>query len=221
MYNYFVVQKYSPWVLLFLFVALNLLFLYRLIFIKKFDTTQTVFVSRIVDGSSFVAGLRQYRLAGAIAPEYPLDCLSTAARDRLQELILNKKVELKKPVNDKFGLTTAFIFFNNQFIDKIMLSDGLAKTANQLSSYQPELVQAESEAKSTLKGIWSSRCNPLSDCRIKGSFNSADNLYEYHLPDCPDYQNIEVNFSNGDRWFCSEVEAKKAKFNKSSDCPNN
>lgn len=210
--------KYSAWLLLFLFIFLNLIFLYRLIFLNKGGRTSEVYVSRVIDGNSFVSGLRQYKLAGVIAPEYPQGCLSNTAKERLQELILNKKVQLNQSSYDKFGLTTTYVFLNNIFIDKSMLSEGLGKSTNNLSSYQPELIQAESDAKSGLKGIWSSRCLPLTDCRIKGSFNVVDNNYEYHLPSCIDYQRTEVNFDNGDRWFCSESEAVKANFKKSTDC---
>ncbi|MGB9706875.1 MAG: hypothetical protein ACPLXP_02260 [Microgenomates group bacterium] len=43
--------------------------------------------------------------------------------------------------------------------------------------------------------------------------------FVYHLPECYNYDKIVINQREGDRWFCSEEEAKEAGFRKSKDCP--
>jgi hypothetical protein len=36
---------------------------------------------------------------------------------------------------------------------------------------------------------------------------------------CFNYDRIVMNASEGDKWFCTEAEAKAAGFRKSKDCP--
>lgn len=49
-----------------------------------------------------------------------------------------------------------------------------------------------------------------SSCNIKGniSYNSGERIY--HLPGQMDYWQTKISRSNGERWFCSEAEAKAA-----------
>jgi len=50
-----------------------------------------------------------------------------------------------------------------------------------------------------------------SGCVIKGNLDRNDVRY-YHLPEFRHYDQVEMNFEHGDRWFCSEEEAIKAGF---------
>ena len=53
-----------------------------------------------------------------------------------------------------------------------------------------------------------------SACVIKGniSYNTGRKLY--HLPGMEDYENTVIDFSRGERWFCTEAEAIEAGWQK-------
>jgi endonuclease YncB( thermonuclease family) len=48
-----------------------------------------------------------------------------------------------------------------------------------------------------------------SECKIKGNI-SRKGLRVYHVPGQRDYDKTQISASKGERWFCSEVEAKAA-----------
>src|SRR3989344_5941417 len=57
-----------------------------------------------------------------------------------------------------------------------------------------------------------------SGCEIKGNINDKGNKV-YHLKECSKYDDISINPSKGERWFCSEEEAEKEGFSESNNCP--
>lgn len=177
-------------------------------------------VVRVIDGDTFdiEEGVR-VRLAGASAPEYPEGCLSLEAKGRVEELILGKEVELEVVGEDNFGRKISFVRVGDIFIDKVMIEEGLAKAAGEREKYGEILLEAEDSAKQAKRGIWSSLCLPKEGCVIKGNVRRDRGTRVYHLPECFNYQKIVINEKEGDRWFCSEKEAKKAGFAKSEDCP--
>ncbi|MEK7149539.1 MAG: hypothetical protein AAB757_00975 [Patescibacteria group bacterium] len=52
------------------------------------------------------------------------------------------------------------------------------------------------------------------DCLIKGNISSGGKIY--HMPGGQFYDRTVINTSKGEKWFCSEVEAKTAGWRKSS-----
>ena len=52
-------------------------------------------------------------------------------------------------------------------------------------------------------------------CRIKGNVSWRNNDEKiYHCPNWRDYDRTQVNWHDGDRWFCTEAEAIEAGFRK-------
>lgn len=47
-------------------------------------------------------------------------------------------------------------------------------------------------------------------CNIKGNVSSGNRIY--HCQNWRDYNKIQMNYSEGDRWFCSEDKARAAGF---------
>lgn len=47
------------------------------------------------------------------------------------------------------------------------------------------------------------------DCRIKGNINAAGERI-YHLPGQAHYSRTRIDEGRGQRWFCSEAEARAA-----------
>jgi hypothetical protein len=50
-----------------------------------------------------------------------------------------------------------------------------------------------------------------SDCAIKGNIGGSGKQI-YHLPGQADYDATRINTGKGERWFCSEAEARAAGF---------
>jgi hypothetical protein len=46
------------------------------------------------------------------------------------------------------------------------------------------------------------------DCRIKGNISSSGRIY--HVPGSRYYESTEIKESEGERWFCTEAEARAA-----------
>lgn len=180
---------------------------------------RTVVATRVIDGDTFIVnGGECIRLAGIDAPEYSEACLSTEAKEKLEELILGKKVELKVIGPGKFNRTIAFVFVDDILVSRLLLSEGLGVVIETESEYLPQLLQAELEAQKLKKGIYSSLCLSPKNCQIKGNYRRDRGTKIYHLPDCYNYEKIVINESKGDYWFCSETEARAAGFVKSLDC---
>ena len=55
---------------------------------------------------------------------------------------------------------------------------------------------------------------PFSGCAIKGnvSINSGERIY--HVPGQEFYDETRISFRHGERWFCSEAEARQAGWRK-------
>ncbi|OUC14857.1 MAG: hypothetical protein B0A82_11115 [Alkalinema sp. CACIAM 70d] len=51
-------------------------------------------------------------------------------------------------------------------------------------------------------------------CVVKGNISVSTGRYLYHVPGMQNYNNTVINFQNGERWFCSEAEAKRAGWTK-------
>jgi len=179
-------------------------------------------VVRVIDGDTFdLEGGQRIRLAGADAPEYPKGCLSFRAKERLEELILGKEVEIEPLKKDNFGRQMAFVKVGGLLLDRALVEEGLAQAASgENQKYGAELLAAQDSAKKAKRGIWSSLCAAGKDCLIKGNFRRDKGTKIYHLPECYNYERIAVNEREGDRWFCSEEEAAAAGFRKSADCPD-
>lgn len=180
-------------------------------------------VVRIVDGDTFdLTDDQRVRLAGANTPEYPKGCLSHEAKDRLEELILDKTVELEEVGKDNFGRQIAYVFLDDVLIDKVLVQEGLAQAQSNNPLYDPEILSSQDQAQKIKKGIWSNQCQPKKpdeNCFIKGNFRKDRNTKIYHTPDCYNYDKIVIHETERDRWFCTEKEAEAAGFTKSQDCP--
>lgn len=104
--------------------------------------------------------------------------------------------------------------------NRVIVREGLAKFVYVKSPYYEELKQAGQEAKDSQRGIYSSVCrtqSPNVDCLIKGNIREEGEKI-YHLTDCPNYDQVIIDESFGDRWFCMEKEAEAAGFRKADGC---
>lgn len=180
-------------------------------------------VTRVIDGDTFdVEGDIRIRLAGADAPEYPQGCLSEQAKQRLEELIAGKTVNLEILQTDNFGRSIAYVFVGPLSIDQTLIDEGLARnSAANDSPYQSRLLTGQDNSQKAGRGIWSEKCTkpPNQNCIIKGNSDPKSGTKIYHLPGCFNYEKIVISEKDGDRWFCSEEEARASGFRQSEDCP--
>ncbi len=192
------------------------------LFSKKKVTVKTT-VTKVIDGDTIdtIDGER-IRFYEINAPEYPKDCLGIDAKTRMEDLVLNKKIFLEKIGRDNFGRTLAYVYLDKLLINETMTDEGLAyfEKGKTMTENSLKIEQSQDKAKLAGRGVWSSFCQTKKEnCFIKGNYRSAGNSRIYHTPDCYNYDRITIKPGTSDRWFCSEDEAKKAGFRKSSDCP--
>lgn len=187
-------------------------------FVNPYET-----VYKIADGDTFILenNKQTIRLFGIDAPEIG-NCYGPESYARLSELLKKKQVQLKEPVVDKFGRVVALVYVNGQLINEIMIKEGYAAYRSEPGSGKEAMKAAHELAKSKKVGIYSQVCTdevpPNPQCNIKGNHDLDRNEDLYLLPDCPYYSSVIIRRFEGDRWFCSESEAKKAGFKISSAC---
>lgn len=175
----------------------------------------------VIDGDSLnLKDGTRIRLLGINAPEDGR-CMSYRAQARLEQLALNKSVTLKDMIKDNYGRVLANVFVGNIFVNKVLAEEGLARFEYVKSPYYDDLKQAQNQARSKGIGIFSNLCLMTTEieqpgCEIKGNLRGGDKIY--HLPTCPNYKEVIIDTSFGDRWFCSEEDAISAGFRKAKGC---
>lgn len=195
-----------------------LLYLFNKTYFTQVQQTQTV--PSVIDGDSFhLSDGTRVRLLGVDAPEKGR-CGYEEAKKRLQQIVEGKEVTLSDTLVDDYGRTLANVSVGSQFVNEIMVSEGLVKYTYVKSPKSVQMKQSSDTARKEQRGIYAKPCRstePLSECVIKGNIKNGNSLY--HLPNCFNYDQTIVDTSFGDAWFCSEEEALKAGFSKSTACP--
>lgn len=177
----------------------------------------------VVDGDTFILenNKQAIRLYGVDAPELA-NCYGPESLSRLSQLLEQKKVQLKEPVVDKFGRIVALAYVNGKLVNEIMIKEGYAAYRSEPGSGKEAMKAAHESAKSGKIGIYSPVCTdeapPDPECNIKGNNDLDRNENLYLMPSCPYYHTVIIRRFEGDRWFCSESEAKKAGFKLSTAC---
>ena len=55
---------------------------------------------------------------------------------------------------------------------------------------------------------------PAAKCDIKGNVSYDSGKHIYHMPGQEDYEDTKISTDRGERWFCSEAEARAAGWQK-------
>jgi len=113
----------------------------------------------VIDGDTVeILSGKKVRLLSINAPESG-NPYSVEAREKLESLIKGKDVLLKfdQEKQDYYGRLLAYIYYNNQFINQIMVKEGLAYSyiVPPNDSFEYEIELSELEAKQSRIGIWS------------------------------------------------------------------
>ena len=196
--------------------------------------------AEVTDGDSFEIGATRVRLFGVDAPEGRQSCTregrdwacgNEAAR-KLKSLIGDRTVTCTRRDVDDYGRIVAVCRSGAVDLGAEMARSGLAVAYRR---YSNDYVDEENEARAAHRGVWAGEFarpedyrhderdaapqtrstpapqqrSPRDGCDIKGNINSADERI-YHVPGTSSYENTVVDESKGERWFCTESEAKAA-----------
>lgn len=187
-------------------------------FVDPYET-----IDKIADGDTFilVANHQTVRLFGIDAPESG-NCYGPEAYSRLSELLKKKKVQLKEPLVDHFGRIVALVYVDGKLVNETMIKEGFAAYRSEPGSGKEAMKAAHEYAKTHKIGIYSSACTdaapPDPKCPVKGNNDLDRDELLYLTPDCPYYDQVIIKRFEGDRWFCTAAEAKKAGFTISPAC---
>lgn len=179
-------------------------------------------VVAVPDGDTLqLADGRRVRLRSIDAPEKDR-CMAHEARTLLESTVLHTHIRLKDTLTDSYGRILAVAFMGNKNLNAMMLEKGLARHFSSGTNYDNLLGSVSNNAKNLKLGVFSEVCKsstPKNNCVIKGNLRSG--IQTYYLPSCDAYDQVIVDESYGDQWFCSEQEATGAGFLKAIQCPSN
>lgn len=189
--------------------------------------------ARVVDGDTLeIAGVT-VRLHGIDAPEAGQPCTRAGrawdcggwAAGTLAELIGGRSVACRGVDTDRYGRTVAVCRAGRVDLNAEMVRIGAAFAYREFSL---DYVEAEKDALFAERGIWSGevelpavyranlraaaaaaneRTSPPG-CQIKGNISGSGRIY--HMPGQENYADTRIDERRGERWFCSEAEARAA-----------
>ena len=178
-------------------------------------------VLAVLDGDTFLMeGKNKIRLRQIQAPELNL-CGGPEAKTALEKLIIGKKVRLENQIPDPWGRSMAIVFVGDENVNEKLIASGLVRYYHDNTPFEDQLKKAALDAENKQKGIYA-KCEtatpPNPKCVIKANIRLERKTRKYYLPDCPQYNFTKISQDLGEKWFCSEKEAKAAGFTKAENC---
>ena len=195
--------------------------------------------ARVIDGDTIEIGAVRVRLHGVDAPESAQSCLAGGERwpcgqratRALAGQIGGRTVACSERARDRYGRIVAGCRHGGRDVNAWLVDRGWALAYRR---YSRAYVNEESSARAARKGIWRGEFVPPWDwrrgerlsrsrrqaprtakdasgsCRIKGniSYNGGKRIYQ--MPGDRDYARTKISPARGERWFCSEAEARAA-----------
>lgn len=210
-------------VVLALMLSLSLLFNAYLLSGRKAADDGGTLVVGVIDGDTVVLSdnKTRVRLRYVDAPEKEL-CGNREANELLTKLTVGKKVRLSGIIPDQYGRGMALIYVGDKFINKEMVASGWVRYHSDETAEKEEIKKAGEEARAENLGVYGkceSKIPRDPKCVIKGNIDFDEgNRKTYHLPGCRQYKTAIIREDLGERWFCTEAEAKKAGYVKAKTC---
>jgi len=180
----------------------------------------------VVDGDTLMVGSKRLFLRGVDAPESDQICLVgyvqwECGRQAAREL--RNKIAGKSVVCKVRAPGTADCWRGSVNLESWMVSNGWAAASRSPNIYANE----ENQAKRAKRGIWrsefvrpwawrrglrasnSAENSESRSCAIKGNIMPSGER-RYFTPRSGGYKRIQIDPHNGERWFCSVAQAKRA-----------
>ena len=195
--------------------------------------------ARAIDGDTIQLGGVRVRLHGIDAPESAQNCRARgrfwacgrAATRALAGLVRGRRVACKERNRDRYGRVVAVCAVAGRDLNAWMVSEGWAFAYRQ---YSRAYVAEETRARAARRGIWRGEAVAPWDwrrgkrlagarapsrrggnrCNIKGNIGSSGKRI-YHVPGGRYYGRTRIDTSRGERWFCTEGEARAAGWRRS------
>ncbi len=192
--------------------------------------------ARVVDGDTLELAGERVRLFGIDAPELDQVCdrggaawaCGAAARDMLAKIVAGGRLTCAVQDVDRYGRAVAVCLRQDTDVAALMVRQGGALAYRR---YSDRYVNAEVAARREGLGVWASdwmepeayrqqdqapvQAAPDGGCAIKGNIG-AQGKRIYHLPGQADYAATRINEGKGERWFCSEAEARAEGFRRAA-----
>lgn len=189
----------------------------------------------VVDGDTLELHGEHIRMVGIDAPESSQTCRNAKgeawrcgqkASFALADAIAVSTVTCTGDEHDRYGRLLALCRVGDVDLSSWMVRHGWAMA---FVRYSEAYVKEEAQARGDRVGIWAGAFVPPWDwrrgvtlveaapakaasgrCTIKGNISTRSGERIYHLPGGPWYDRTKISEGRGERWFCSEQEARAA-----------
>ena len=195
--------------------------------------------ARVIEGDTIAVGSARIRLFGVDAPESAQRCLAESRRwscgeqatRALAARIDGRSVACEERDRDRYGRIVAVCRYGGQDVNAWLVREGWASAYRR---YSTAYVGEEAAAKAAQRGVWRGEFVPPWDwrrgdrletatrdtprvaardrggCNIKGNISHNSGRRIYHMPGDRDYERTRISTSRGERYFCTEAEARAA-----------
>lgn len=195
--------------------------------------------ARVVDGDTIDVGGARVRLHGVDAPESGQSCVVQGERwpcgrratRALAGRLGGRTVVCEERDRDRYGRIVAVCQQGGRDINAWLVAEGWALSYRR---YSRDYMDEESTARAARKGVWrgefvapwdwrrgerlhgaARQTRPAEQatskrCNIKGNISHNSGRRIYHMPGDRDYARTRISPSRGERWFCTEAEARAA-----------
>ncbi|NVO54507.1 thermonuclease family protein [Rhodobacteraceae bacterium B1Z28] len=182
---------------------------------------------KVIDADTWDVGGTRVRLHGIDAPELDQNCKDSHGADWacgawatqvVRQQYQGKAAECVPLDRDRYDRIVARCGVGGGDVGQEIVLNGLAFAYRK---YSGDYVAAESKAVSDQSGLhasyvqvpWvhraSGKTQPSPSCQIKGNISSKGARI-YHIPGQRYYSKTRISAGKGERWFCSEAEARAA-----------
>lgn len=195
--------------------------------------------AKIIDGDTIEIARQRIRLFGIDAPETKQSCVAAGkkwscgryATLALSAIIERQWVHCRQKDKDRYGRIVAVCNLagvDGPDINAAMVRQGWALAYRR---YSKDYVAEEDAARKAKAGLWvgsfvnpwdwrrgkrltAANDNEAGKCLIKGNIGKKS-VRIYHIPGGAYYARTRIDEKKGERWFCSESEARNSGWRKS------